>query len=441
MIYSIILIIVLISCIYILKDFKRGVSIVIALRLLIPASVRLIGVGISLNSFLTIILFISFLLHKEYKKKMPPKLQAIIFLFLLSSIMLTPFALNMTIGAQLTKMINFFVVDMLIGILSWYAIQTKEDFKKLLSTLFITCCIIGTYGIYEYITKSNPYADWAMRMFEHGHNPSTYFLTEKRGFLEGRIMGTGSHPLTWGLLMSTIFAFFYNNKSLLQKRGHIILLLSVIIINSFLCGSRSSLIMIGVYIIIRLFEKPGKILKASILTYLILISTINLLPKTEDTKAFIDTVESSIFFWNEKKSEEAGISGSSVSMRWEQLVFSFYLIQDSFLTGNGYGFSDVAQENTTTKYEEMMGFESILFTKIVNQGILGLLFFFIFYFSLLKYTCKQTKNRTEKYKIVALYFTYLTGIIFTGLQNSFYIFFLFAMTEVKKYYLEKCNHQ
>ena len=372
---------------------------------------------------------------------MPPKLQAIIFLFLLSSIMLTPFALNMTIGAQLTKMINFFVVDMLIGILSWYAIQTKEDFKKLLSTLFITCCIIGTYGIYEYITKSNPYADWAMRMFEHGHNPSTYFLTEKRGFLEGRIMGTGSHPLTWGLLMSTIFAFFYNNKSLLQKRGHIILLLSVIIINSFLCGSRSSLIMIGVYIIIRLFEKPGKILKASILTYLILISTINLLPKTEDTKAFIDTVESSIFFWNEKKSEEAGISGSSVSMRWEQLVFSFYLIQDSFLTGNGYGFSDVAQENTTTKYEEMMGFESILFTKIVNQGILGLLFFFIFYFSLLKYTCKQTKNRTEKYKIVALYFTYLTGIIFTGLQNSFYIFFLFAMTEVKKYYLEKCNHQ
>lgn len=439
MIYLIILIITFISCIYILKDFKKGVIIVIALRLLIPASVRLIGAGISMNSFFTIVLFISFLIHKKYKKEMPAQLQLIIILFLFSSIILTPFALNMTIGGQITKMISFFVVDMLLGILSWYAIQTKEDFKRLLSILFITFCIIGIYGIYEYITKSNPYANWAMDMFGHENNPSTYFLTEKRGILEGRIMGTGSHPLTWGLLMSTVFAFFYSNKHMIQKRSHTILILSIIIINSFLCGSRSALIMLGVYTIVRLLEKPNKIFRYLILTYFFLVFTINLLPKTENTKVFIDTIESSVFFWDETKSQEAGFSGSSASMRWDQLVFSFYLIQDSFFTGNGYGFSDIAQTNTTGKYEIMMGFESILFTKIVNQGILGLLFFFIFYFSLLKYTCKQTKDKSEKYKIAAFYFTYIVGIIFTGLQNSFYLFFFLAISEAKVYYLNKNN--
>ena len=436
--YIAILSIVTVTCLITLKNFQKGFYLVCALRLLIPASIRIASV--SVNTFLTIVLLISFFIHHKYKiHPISKKLQAIIGLFITSSLILTVFALNMSIIEQLKKMSSFFIVDMLLGILGWYAIQNKRDFRALFKVLCATFLLISIYGLFEYITKSNPYADWASQMFEYGKNHSTYFLTEQRGFLSGRIMGTTTHPLTWGLTMSTFFAFLFNNKYYWNKYYYVAFIL--IIINAFLCGSRSALIMIGVYVIIRISEKPKRIVKAFLITCFILICTLNILPKTEESQKFIDTIESSVFFWNENKSEEVGISGSSVSMRWEQLVFSFYLIQDSFLTGNGYGFSDVAQENTTTKYEEMMGFESILFTKIVNQGILGLIFFFIFYFSLLKYTCKQTRNRTEKYKIAALYFTYLTGIIFTGLQNSFYIFFLFARTEAKKYYLEKCNHQ
>lgn len=436
MIYPIILIIVIISSFNILKDFKRGVNIVIALRLLIPASVRLIGVGISLNSFLTILLLISFLIHKEYRKRMPSKLQIIIILFLLSSIMLTPYALNMTVIDQIKKMINFFIVDMLMGILSWYGIQNKEDFKKLLKTLFITFCIIGIYGIYEYVSKSNPYANWATEYFGAQKNFSTMFLNENRGFLVGRIMGTSFHPLAWGLIMGTAFSFFNNNLFLLGKKNYIILL-PLILINIFLCGSRSAIIMVITYITIRIFNNIKKNLKKIIIFLVICTCITPLLPKTKDTKAFINTIESSIFFWNENKSKEAGVSGSSVSMRWEQLIFSFYLIQDSFLTGNGYGFSDIAQTNTTGKYEKMMGFESILFTKIVNQGILGLLFFFIFYFNLLKYTRHLTKNKIERGKIYGLYSSYLIGIIFTGLQNSFFIFFVLVLMQTKWYYLQR----
>lgn len=435
MFYFIILSVVSVTSIITLNNFKKGFILTIALRLLIPASVRLIGVGISLNTFQTFILFISFLLHKKYKMGMPRKLQLIIILFIASSLMLTPFALNMGVIEQIKKMFSFFMVDMILGILGWYAIEDNKDFQNLLKMLCSILFCVCIYGLYEYITKSNPYADWATETFGRAINPSDYFLTEKRGILIGRIMGTGSHPLTWGLLMSTFFAFIYNHRNQIQKRSYTILLLSLVAINTFLCGSRSALIMIGVYTIIRLLEKPKKIFKISILTFLILTCTINLLPKTEGTQTFIKTIESSIFFWNEKKSEEAGVGGSSVSMRLDQLIFSFYLIQDSFLTGNGYGFSDLAQDDTTGKYETMMGFESILFTKIVNQGILGLLFFFIFYLSLLRYTCKLIENRNEKYKMIALYITYLIGIIFTGLQNSFYLFFLLAIIEIKQYYL------
>lgn len=436
MFYLIILSVVAIASIITLKDFKKGFILVVALRLLIPASVRLIGVGISINTFLTTILLISFLLHKTYKKGMPKKLQTILLLFMFSSLFLVPYALNMNAVEQLKKLISFFVVEMLLGILGWYAIYDKEDFQKFFKYLCITLLIIGCYGIYEYIAKINPYANWASEMFGNEQNFSTFFLTEKRGFLVGRIMGTTFHPLAWGLIMSTAFIFVYNNKNLLHKKLRFILLL-IIIINVFLCGSRSALIMIGAYIIIRCLERPKHMLKTITLAIIILICSINILPKTDETKAFINTIESSIFFWNEKKSNEIEIGGSSVSMRMEQLIFSFYLIQDSFLTGNGYGFSDIAQQNTTGKYEKMMGFESILFTKIVNQGILGLLFFFIFYFSLLIYASKQTQDKTEKYKTRGLYLAFLLGIIFTGLQNSFYLFFLLSFIQTKQYYLEK----
>lgn len=438
MLYLIILGIVTLVGFITLKDFKKGFILVVSLRLLIPASVRLIGISISLNTFLSIILLASFIIHKIYKNKMPSKLQFIISSFILSSLLLAPYALNMGIIDQLKKMLGFFIVDMLLGLLGWYAIQSENDFKKFFKAICITLFIIGIYGLYEYITKSNPYADWATTMFEHEQNFSSFFLTEKRGFLEGRIMGTSFHPLAWGLIMSTAFIFILNNKNLLHVNIRFILLL-IIISNVFLCGSRSALIMIGVYFVIRLLEKPKKIFRISILTILIIACSISILPKTEKTEAFIKTIESSIFFWNEKKSIEAGIGGSSISMRMEQLIFSFYLIQDSFLTGNGYGFSDIAQQSTTKRYEKMMGFESIIFTKIVNQGILGLLFFLIFYFSFLFYACKQMTNKIEKYKIKGLYYAFLIGIIFTGLQNSFYLFFLLSMIQTKKFYLQKSN--
>lgn len=433
--YIAILGIVIITCIITLTNFQKGFYLVCALRLLIPASVRI--TSISINTFLTIVLFASFFIHHKYKKRpMPSHLQIIISLFIASSLILTPFALNMGIIDQLKKMLSFFIVDMLLGLLSWYAIQNEKDFQKFFKSICITLFLIGVYGIYEYITKTNPYADWAAGIFGHEQNFSTFFLTEKRGFLDGRIMGTSFHPLAWGLIMSTAFIFIYNNKNLLHKFIRLILL-SIILVNIFLCGSRSALVMIGVYIIIRLLQRPQKIFKVSILTLLLITCSIHILPQTEESKAFINQIESSIFFWNEKKSKEAEIGGSSVSMRMEQLIFSFYLIQNSFLTGNGYGFSDIAQQNTTNKYEKMMGFESILFTKIVNQGILGLLFFFAFYFGLLTYANKQAINKTEKYKTRGLYYAFLVGIIFTGLQNSFYLFFLLSIIQTKKLYLQK----
>lgn len=411
------------------KNFTKGFVYIVALRLLIPASVRMIGIGISVNTFLTFVLFLSFCIHRLYVIKMPSTLRHLIMFWILTSLLIVPFAYSMSVQEQLSNMFSFFVVDLLLGIMGWYAIRKEVDFQFFIKVLFITIAIIGIYGIYEYITKSNPYSTWAIETFNSGQqNFSVSFLQEKRGVLDGRIMGTSFHPLAWGLQMGLLLMFVCMNSKK-HSRRFVFFLVTLIVVNAFLCGARTALVMVFLYALISLYLNFRFLLRRIILLLFSVLLLSFLIPKNETTKIFVDTIESSLFFWNEKKSDEVGVGGSSVSMRLKQLAFSFELIKDQLWVGQGYGFSSKVLAENSNKYATMMGFESILFRKIVDQGILGTIFFFLFYLFLMRYAQKVSIGSSVN--LVVFLLIYMVGLIFTGMQNTFYLFFTLLMVQLK----------
>lgn len=425
-------VVVLIICIIATKNYTKGVIYTIGIRLLLPASVRIVGLDISINSFLTIFLAILFVIKGIYRRKMDKQLFNIFILFFLSTLILSPFASDLDLLLQLKGFVSFFITDYLLAIMSWYAIKDMKDYSLFLKVISISIILICSYGIYEYIIGNNPINDWAINEFGAEKNTSEFFLQEKRGILNGRIMGMTFHPLALGLQMGLLYCFFINNREYFHSKSLYAILITLIIINAFLSGSRTSLIMIILAFILYIFFCFKKNIKKLLLFIVIFYGISILAPKSEDTKLFIDTIESSLFFWDQGKSDEIGIGGSSVSMRMTQLNLSFSLIKDQILAGYGYGFSYIALG--ISKFDNMKGFESIIFKKIIEQGILGLTFFLIYYCALLKHSLsfKSKKNETIIYFLI-----YFIGIAFTDYQNTFYLFLLLALIDMKHKYICK----
>lgn len=99
-------------------------------------------------------------------------------------------------------------------------------------------------------------------------------------------------------------------------------------------------------------------------------------------------------FWDQEKSENADIHGSSIDLRLDQLTGVFFLTESNVLTGQGYGYQYFIQSKDPYIEKVMFGFESIVLNKILEQGLIGLVLYFIFlyYFGVLRSVTLKEKN-------------------------------------------------
>ena len=137
--------------------------------------------------------------------------------------------------------------------------------------------------------------------------------------------------------------------------------------------------------------------------------------------------------------DKSNVSGSSdLNMRSGQLAAVLYYIKDDFLYGLGkdYFYIDMDWESGRSIDKELFGLEGVYLNLLLERGILGLMFYTIFWIVLLiKIFISRKKDLFATAFGLAVISAYLVFAIMTGELNSAFFALLlcgYVMAEIYK---------
>ena len=278
--------------------------------------------------------------------------------------------------------------------LAYVTINEKEEVNRLDKTLFYCLVIITVYGLYNYVTKTNPYY-----MFALDHYSDDLCLTSFQKKVDVvadiykeryRAVSTFSWTFQYGYasaLLSLFFIYLYNGQVGSNLRNYIGAMMGFIGVN--LCGSRTVfLAYAGSLSIFMLFSfKLSKKFKAIIIILVCVILSYQFIPAISDP---IDRAVDVFITGGEK------VGGSSISMRSGQLACAYKYFSQSPIVGNGYGYflKELGWATRTSIVDKNMhGLEGIFLHLMVEQGLLGVLTKFLFFIHLICYFFVKLKNK------------------------------------------------
>ena len=286
------------------------------------------------------------------------------------------------------------------------------EFAKKLIPFAIVVCIFGIIEIllsdnypYKIINAAFPYYEGSRDL------NATMDLTEHWRF---RTCFTTKHPTAFGTLLMSMFLFYapYFKKVGVEHKK-IILVLALLALNLFLCGSRTAMLCaafgVGLYIYFKL--KPFmKVLIAGV--FIFCFSAI------------------AILLQNFKTNTEHG--GSSLDFRTSQLLFSVASIYNSPILGNGNKYTShviFAEDSraSDSSGNDLGGLESIVFSLLIDRGFFGL---FSYYLLLIWMFVLLFRYREKLHRISGGFALIASGSLFLTLSgtigNSSSFLFLFT---------------
>lgn len=243
-----------------------------------------------------------------------------------------------------------------------------REFKidTILNKLYIPIIIFSVFGIIEGVLNANyPYKIIcsAFPIYDGYYNLNSDISLSKAWRI--RTCFTTKHPTAFGtLLTSLILLYIPQIKSHKWKAIRLILLFGLLGINLFLCGSRTALLcsILGISLwLIRSVPLSLRIISVGI--FLIASST------------YVNSVVNHF-------SEET--RGSSITLRQEQLLFSYIQVIKSPVFGNGTGYTSkkIFEKDAygdRIKDSSIGGLESIVFFTLIDYGIFGLFAYYLLY--------------------------------------------------------------
>lgn len=287
------------------------------------------------------------------------------------------------------------------------------EFAKKLIPFTIVVCIFGIIEIllsdnypYKIINAAFPYYEGSRDL------NATMNLTEHWRF---RTCFTTKHPTAFGTLLMSMFLFYapYFKKVGVEHKK-IILVLALLALNLFLCGSRTAMLCsafgVGLYIYFKL--KPFmKVLIAGVFI-------------------FSFSAMLAILLQNFKTNTEHG--GSSLDFRTSQLLFSVATIYNSPILGNGNKYTShviFAEDSraSDSSGNDLGGLESIVFSLLIDRGFFGL---FSYYLLLVWMFVLLFRYREKLHRISGGFALIASGSLFLTLSgtigNSSSFLFLFT---------------
>lgn len=418
-----------------LKSFHKGFAFAIGLDLLVVRKGFLdLGIHLPFREVIFLIVILFFIYHSlsstDIKLVIKGRFLSPILIFLFVTILILFFSENFDTAAQIKHIIGL-IYYLIYAYIAWviYTDQNKiEDFYRY---MFVIAMSISIYGLFTYLFKSNPYLTniFGDDLF---HN---YIDIEDRGALGMRVQSTMIHPITWGASCALFFMFYFR-QCFKNKLKNILFIL--LIPNVLLSGSRAAILMLILFFVFLFIWGDKKIkkhfFKIAILSVLFFIIILQI-PVFHKYQGII---ESTLFFWDESVARDNEITGSSTTMRLLQYLGVLDIIKDHLLFGIGHGYVNFYL-TTYGQHPILLGFESLVFNKLVEGGVIGLFIWIYLFFILFKKTnlLKAESNKFDLSVLKGYVVSYFVFVLLTGFIDTFQLFVILYILQYKQLLVNK----
>lgn len=314
----------------------------------------------------------------------------------------------------------------------FYTIFNKnKNFSKYFDTLVVLFFVINIYGIYSYVTKTNPISTTFSETFKIRDIANDYLLGTSAS-RQQQISSVFFHPYMFSILLFFILLYLFTllqNKEDGVKSSNkkiIIILIVLSFMNVYFAGSRTSYVIILFGLFFVMFSSYKSLSKLVLVVPITIILALQVPQINDMADSVLDVFSSG----TTRKTE-----GSSLEMREQQFLISLKYLSDHPYFGNGI-YSIIKKIGYTTELSkrtsdaDAFGFESFIFVLLIEQGIIGLLIHILLFYHIIRY---HVKNMARSVGVVKNFIRfnlifivgYLIYILGTGTINTLPIFFAF----------------
>lgn len=305
--------------------------------------------------------------------------------------------------------------------LSWYAIsQEKNLWKIVFINLGIITLVLTICGIIEVILGVNVIGLYLENI---GFLSVEEVREDYIRFGMNRCRSITAWCSTYGVICTVILTtylllVYYDRYKKLGKYV-IYALCLLLLIGIITSGTRSvyaTFVIASIPFMLLTMAKPKYVLGLCVILFLIYSNYTDLFNEIYDS--FINHED---------------VSGSSMDLRQSQFNIAYDKFLESPIWGHGYW----AINDLKAKKVGLMGAESVIFTLIVDRGILGIISFFFFYWEIVKFLRKQ-----GNFILAFIPVAFMTGKIMSALINidtTYILFYVFILNQAANEYKSNKN--
>lgn len=332
--------------------------------------------------------------------------------------------------------IRLFIIELLSKyFIIWYAFLLIKEEKGLLQAFkisFYGILILTGFAILNYITKNAIFINEMLNgviltdVMENAGNQFTYAN-------RFRVQAMFPNPFDYGYIcILLLLLYWYGYSKALINKKHFYITILCCLFGVITCGCRTNILclFIGVLVYISIafkIKQKIKYIVIGILCCATFISTIPILQeKITETLTIFD-----------KDSSKVG--GSSLELRSIQYAAVLFHIRNHELFGRGLDFFNIDMGwGEGKKYlvdEDLAGLEGVLMNHLLERGIVGVIFYLLFYITLLIFIYKKRNvDKTTAALAIATLIVYLTFSNMTGELSSVYPSLLIIGCSIKILY-------
>lgn len=333
----------------------------------------------------------------------------IVFVYILSAIV-SPLSLTGILPAVVSNILSYFIV-----VVFYNELKNRIDLSIALKSLSITIAILGSYGIFEILSQSNPIMSYLFSIFpiEKGW---VYYSEETR-FGSIRCQSLLPICISWGAFCCLMLSFLFYSKKYIFKQNIIILFYSLAALSiAFIIfsGSRSAYIYLAIIFLGSVLSIKGKHRYVFALFGLICLITFK--------NFLLELVGDSV-------SADSQFSGSSTEQRQMQLFAALNVIKNSPICGLGFRGLSTAQDMDSN----VLGAESVWLQQLINCGFLGVVVQIYIYCSLIQYIFKNSDKSIRVFSIFIVmgWITFCSFTSSPGLREPYFMIYLILLSKLK----------
>lgn len=362
-----------------LKDYSKAIIFYLLLKPFLLNSMVLYGSLTFERAILIILalLFIPYLLNGKVNRnrelrgrKIIMPINLLIFLSIINLIGFTVESFTNKLPVFIANLLDFYLIIYLL-----YFSLKRSDLNSLIRGYSIVFFVISVYGILTVIFNSNPYLDFFTQIDKSlGRQNIIINAADKARFgIFGRLNAVFYHTISYGghlaLISPLLLLEFLNPNS--KFKTFYLTTFFLLFVNVLLTNTRTAILF---FIVANLFILANvntfkRIFKWKYIIAIISFTFIILLMNP----GYFNTLRASIFFWESSTSWSSDIRGSSIDLRYDQILTAYNVFTSSPLFGHGAGVTRSMQE--LGSWGTIGGAESVWIVLMIDYGLLGIIIY------------------------------------------------------------------